>query len=95
MSVPHRAEARRAPAADRRKHTPAGVSQLEELFHYLEDQSCPVHDSQFATESLGVRVNRVRRDAKVSGDGEFGAVVEHAADDLQLARGEAEAASNF
>jgi hypothetical protein len=54
----------------------------------------PVPQQPLVAEALGVRVNRVRRDAEVSGESEFGAVIEYAADDLRLGWSEAQAASN-
>lgn len=93
--VTQRTEANRAPAANGRHPAPGRAGEPQELLDHLEDQGCPIHDSQFVTEPLKVRVDRVRGDSEISGDGELGAVVEHTADDLQLAFGEPQAASNF
>lgn len=95
MSVRHWTQACRAPPADRRDQAAGRIGQLQELFDYPEDESWAIHGSEFVTEALEMRVDRMRRDAEVSGDGELGAIVEHAADDLQFAFSEAEAASDF
>jgi len=61
--------------------------QKEEFIHDAHDQSHAVGDGEFVVEAIKMRVDGVRRDADVGGDGAVGAVVEHAAHDLQFARG--------
>ena len=61
--------------------------QKEEFIHDAQDEFHPVGDGEFVVKAVEMCVDGVRRDAEVGGDGEFGAVVEHAAHDLQFARG--------
>jgi len=59
----------------------------EEFLHDAEDEARAIDDGKFAVKAIDVGVDGVWRDAKVGGDGGFGAVVENAADDLEFARG--------
>ena len=73
-----------APAAKRGHRAPGRSRQFEKLIHDARDKSHPVRHSQFMVEAFHVGVNRVDGDAQVAGDGKFGPVVEHAANNLKL-----------
>jgi hypothetical protein len=47
------------------------------------------------SQALEVGMDRVRGDAEIGGDGELGAIVEHAANDLQFTFSNAQAAGNL
>jgi hypothetical protein len=61
--------------------------QPEKLVCDAQDQLHPIGYSKLVVQALDVRVNGVRRNAKISGDSEFGAVVKNAAHDLQFTSG--------
>lgn len=59
----------------------------EELIDDAEDQPRAIDDRELVVKAIDVRVDGVRRDAQVGGDGGFGTVVKNAADDLPFTRG--------
>ena len=61
--------------------------QRKEFIRDAQDEFRPVGYTELVVKPLHVAVNRVRRHAEVGGDGELGAVVENAAQDLQFTRG--------
>ena len=71
---------------DRRQGALGCGRQREEFIRDAQDEFHPVGDTELVVKPLDVAVNRVRRDAEDGGDGEFGAVVENTAHDLEFAR---------
>jgi hypothetical protein len=66
----------------------------KEFGHDAHDQLWPVHHAQFGVQAPHVRMDGVRRDLQINGDGEFRLVVEHRAHNLNLAPGKAQAKSD-
>ena len=58
--------------------------QREEFVHDAQDQFRPVSYSELVMKALDVRVDGVRRDIEVGGNGEFGAVVENGFHNLKF-----------
>jgi len=62
--------------------------QPKELTHDPKDQLRPIGNSELVVQALEVRVDGMRRDIEIRGDGELRPVVEYAAHDLEFTRGQ-------
>lgn len=71
--------------AERRQGAPRGDRQREEFIHDSQNECDPVDNAELVVEAIDVRVDGVRRDGEVDGDGELGVIVKNAAQDLEFA----------
>ena len=73
--------------AQRRQGVVRRERQGDIFFHHAQNELDPVGDADLAIQTFTVGVNGVRRNAKISGDSEFGAIVKNATHDLQFTSG--------
>jgi len=91
----HRTVARCPIGADRGHRAPRSGCQRQEFVREAQYHLHTVPDAEFVVQPLNVRVDGVRGDAQIAGDGEFDAIIKHAARDLEFATGEFQRPGNF
>ena len=95
LTVAQRAAGGGEVAADGAKAAAGCGCQRQKFIHDPQDQFQPARHRELAVQTFAVRVNRVRRDLEIAGDGAFSAIVEHSAHNLKFPPRKLQAASDF
>ena len=84
LIVAQRATAGGEVAADGAQAAAGSGRQRQKFIHDPQDQFQPARYCELAVQTFAVRVNRVRRDPEIAGNGAFSAIVEHTAHNPEL-----------